>query len=96
MGIDITEGYPQEMHRIYVAWFAWGFWSHLIYFVTSLVVMVIWNVKMNIAKMIGGLNCCIFTTNSLIWLAFGAIWRFSKAGIVASGDKLERLYGTTD
>ena len=46
--------------------------------------------------MLGFVNMGLFCSNSLVWLAFGAIWRFSKAGSVASGDKLERLYGTSD
>ena len=27
MGIDVTEGYPMEMHRVFLAWFIWGFWA---------------------------------------------------------------------
>ena len=46
--------------------------------------------------MIGIVSCSLYMTNGLVWLAFGAIWRFSKAGSAASGDKLERTYGTTD
>ena len=96
MGIDITEGYPQEMHRLYIAWFRWGFYTHLVYVIVSIVVAFLAMAKKSYAWTIAGFNCCIFTTNSLVWLAMGAIWRFSKAGVTASGDKLERLYGTTD
>ena len=34
--------------------------------------------------------------SSLTWFVVGAFWRFSRGGRVASGDKLERIAGTSD
>ena len=29
--IDVTEGYPLEMHRLFVTWFRWGFWTAIVF-----------------------------------------------------------------
>lgn len=96
MGIDITEGYPIEMHTIYIVWFTWGFYAHLVFAVLFLATMVVGYYKNYYGWILGSCNCVLSLTNLLIWLSFGAIWRFSAAGVVAAGDKLERLFGTTD
>ena len=98
MGIDIMEGYPIEMHRVYHAWFAWGFWANLL---VTLAIGTFWVLENYYNKqamaIIGyGVSGSLFCCNSIIWLLFGSIWRFSKAGTIASGDRIERLYGQTD
>ena len=35
LGLDVPSGYPVEMHKLFLAWFMWGFWSH-----TGLVVII--------------------------------------------------------
>ena len=96
MGIDITEGYPLEMHKIYVVWFTWGFIGHLIFAALFAVTLVAGYVNKSYGWAVGICNLVLSVTNLLVWLSFGAIWRFSKAGVAAAGDKLERLYGTSD
>ena len=96
MGIDIVDGYPLEMHKVYVVWFLWGFWAQIICIVLTAIVVPLSFYKQNLASVLGSIFFGLYCTNSFVWLAFGSIWRFSKAGVVASGDKLERLYGTTD
>jgi len=29
MDIDITSGFPMEMHAIFVTWFTWGFYAKI-------------------------------------------------------------------
>lgn len=28
--IEVVEGYPMEMHNVYLTWFLWGFWAKII------------------------------------------------------------------
>ena len=96
MGIDIVDGYPMEMHKVYVVWFLWGFWAQVALFAMAAVSTLLYLWKAQFGAVLGVISCGAYCTNSFVWLAFGGIWRFSKAGVVASGDKLERLYGMTD
>lgn len=38
MGVTPTEGYPLEMHKIYLAWFRWGFWTKIALFVMMFII----------------------------------------------------------
>lgn len=38
----------------------------------------------------------MYCIHSVTWMIFGIIWRFSNAGKVASGDRLERLSGQSN
>ena len=90
MGIDVTDGYPMEMHQVYVLWFLWGFWAKIVFVGLFLVIMPVGYFAPKTGQILGGLTCASYLINGGIWLAFGAIWRFSKAGSIASGDKLEK------
>lgn len=46
--------------------------------------------------MCNGIFGCSYLINSIVWMTFGVIWRFSKGGKVASGDRLERIPGQTN
>mmetsp|Transcript_29768 Transcript_29768/g.36945 ORF Transcript_29768/g.36945 Transcript_29768/m.36945 type:complete len:280 (-) Transcript_29768:423-1262(-) len=97
MGIDVVEGYPVNMHKFFHAWFAWGFWGNLLVTLVSIGFIVAQRYQYDKLAIVGhGINGGLYCMSSLIWLMFGAIWRFSKAGTVASGDRLERLNGQTD
>ena len=96
MGIDIVDGYPVEMHRVYVVWFLTGFWAQIALIVITAIVIPLYRFKEFYGKVFGCCSYSFYWIATFVWLAFGGIWRFSKAGSVASGDKLERLYGTTD
>ena len=96
--IDVTEGYPMEMHKVLVAWFMWGFTAKVVLIGLGLLI-ALYSVATGGGRasyICGSITCALYVTNSLIWLGFGAIWRFSNAGQIASGDKLERLYGKSD
>ena len=93
----MTSGFPMEMHALFVAWFLWGFWANVAILALNVLLMPLGFMKKERTGMIlGSVFCGFYCINTFVWLAFGGIWRFSKAGVVASGDKLERLYGTTD
>ena len=97
LGVEISEGYPMEIHRVFKTWFRWGFWASLVFLMLCCIIGPITaKTGSKVGMMLGWVNMGLFTSNSLVWIAFGAIWRFSKPGSVASGDKLERLYGTSD
>ncbi len=92
----MTEGYPMEMHKMLIAWFLWGFWAKVIMLCLSVVCTFCVYMGMRGGQVCGAVTCALYVTNGLVWLAFGAIWRFSNAGQISSGDKLERLYGKSD
>ena len=68
------------MHKIYLAWFRWGFWSKFAMLAVALILGVLHMAKKPVAKIVGAVSVAIYMANSIIWLAFGAIWRFSLAG----------------
>lgn len=96
MGIDVTDGYPMEMHQVYVLWFLWGFWAKVVFVGLFAIIVPAGYFAPKMGQVLGGLTCASYLINGGIWLAFGAIWRFSKAGIVASADKLERPQNISD
>ena len=91
MGVDVTEGYPIEMHAIFRLWFVWGFWAHAVFTAASGAILAVMACSMTAYKILGSISFALFFTNQLVWLSFGGIWRFSRAGQVASGDQLDRL-----
>ena len=93
----VPEGYPIEMHSVYVAWALWGFWVNFIFIainVTSMVLMS-FNVIPVIAMITSALTATGWVISSILWLVLGTIWRFSAGGSVAAGDKLEKPEGTS-
>lgn len=52
--------------------------------------------KKSVAGWIGGITCGLYMTNGIVWLVFGAIWRYSIAGQTAAGDHLIREEGLDD
>ena len=85
-----------EMHKVMVAWFVWGFWAKVAATVLLIVCAVISFMGSKVGSICGAITVGLYVTNGLIWLIFGAIWRFSNAGLIASGDKLERLFNISD
>ena len=96
LSVDITEGYPIEMHKIFSVWFIWGFWTSVAYLTIFAIGLLVAKKNVKTAKVIISTITGFFCTNAIVWIVMGILWRFSKAGSVASGDRLERTYGTSD
>jgi len=84
------------MHRIYIAWFTWGFYSKIAMTALMVIAMGLGCWKEKAGMITGSVVTGLYVTNGIVWAACGAIWRFSKAGQIAAGDKLERDFDVTD
>ena len=84
------------MHKLFRIWFVWGFWAKIYMLVTGTIFSCMNACIGNASKVLGAISCGLYLTNGLIWIVFGAIWRYSSAGKVASGDNLERPETSTD
>ena len=93
MAVDVTDGYPIDMHKVFRAWFRWGFWSQLALVFGLILSGLIANCYKLMAGVLSSLTCGVYIVNGLMWVVFGTIWRFSTAGKIAAGDKLERDAG---
>ena len=91
------------MAHLYRTWFLWGFWDKI--FQLTIIVVFLPFLLSNKKRQAGerSLLTIVFWVlqtisclSSLSWLVLGFIWRFSRGGRVTSGDKLERLAGTSD
>lgn len=97
MDIDITSGYPMEMHAVFEVWFMWGFWTKITLIVLLLLGFGVYKSgKENAAKIMGFLSFGLYAAQGIVWLGLGAVWRYSKAGQVAAGDELARRTGISD
>ena len=98
-GVTIRQGYPIDVAHLFRTWFKWGFWTSMLqvqififvlplnYFCTESVSVF------NLCTLVlQGCVCCC----GIAWFIFGFFWRFTRAGRVSSGDKLERVPGSTD
>ena len=94
--VDITEGYPVDMHRIYIAWFTWGFYAKVAMTALMIISMLVGCWKEKAGMIVGSISMGLYVTNGIVWAACGALWRFSGAGLIAAGDKLERDFDVTD
>ena len=94
--IEIPEGYPMEMHKLWIAWFTWGFWSKIILILLTIFSYSISYASTNIATVLGAISYGLYITNGLVWLAMGAVWRFSDPGMIAAGEKLARKSSQSD
>ena len=96
LGVTIPEGYPVEMHHLFRAWFKWGFWSKIYLVVSGTIFSSMNKCIGKTSSVLGAISCGLYLTNGLIWIVFGAIWRYTGAGKTAAGDNLERPEGLTD
>ena len=96
LGVDVPQGYPIEMSRVFRAWFIWGFWAGatVIALSTLLTPLYIWQRKT--WNIVAGIMWTLFWLQNVAWIVLGAIWRFSKAGTIVSGGWLERIYDEND
>ena len=97
MDIDVTSGYPMEMHAVFELWFTWGFWAKITLIAALLLgVGVYKSGHENAGKIVLFLSSGLYAAQGIVWLGLGAVWRYSKAGQVASGDELARRTGISD
>ena len=61
-----------------------------------LLTLVLACVKPSLAAVTGTIGGLGWLVSTVLWLVFGAIWRYSYGGSVAAGDKLVREDGTSD
>lgn len=94
--VDMPEGYPIDMHKIYVTWALWGFWTNAIMITTFFVAAIMVCIKPKLAAIMGVVNGLGWIISTCLWLTFGAIWRYSYGGSVAAGDKLVRDDNVSD
>jgi hypothetical protein len=94
--VDVTEGYPVEMHKIYVAWFLWGFYSKIAMVVLMGITSAVYCFAEKASIIVGSISCGLYISNAIVWLSCGGVWRFSKAGVIAAGDKLDRQAGVSN
>ena len=96
LSVEVPEGYPVEMHKLYVTWFSWGFWTNMslaIVMIVSAVIAIFWR---HLCLIVLGLVAIAGWFISLvIWVVFGFIWRFTTGGTIAAGDWLVRDDGQT-
>lgn len=94
--IDITDGYPMEMHKVVVAWFVWGFFAKVAFIALIVLSGIAAFMGSKVGSFCGACTTGLYIANGVVWLCFGAIWRFSSAGQIMAGDKLERVANISD
>ena len=93
-GITVRAGYPTDFAHLFRTWFLWGFWGSLA-FPAGLAIFIpliyLTAAKQsNFFQLIGGLLCALSCCSTVIWVIMGAFWRFSSAGKIVSGERIER------
>mmetsp|Transcript_34 Transcript_34/g.57 ORF Transcript_34/g.57 Transcript_34/m.57 type:complete len:172 (+) Transcript_34:284-799(+) len=91
--VELRHGYPVDIARLFRSWFVWGFWSHILFLVIQIVFVPLFLVQTTtqtmykvIYSLLTGVKCC----NFVAWFLMGFFWRFSRAGRIASGEKIQR------
>jgi len=88
LGVEIPDGYPVEMHKVYVAWAQWGFWTQFILIIVTIASLVVANFAPVIFAYMSSITGLVWFISTVLWIVFGGITRYTFGGIVAAGDKL--------
>jgi bacteriorhodopsin len=96
LGIQVTQGYPIEMHKVFHAWVAWGFYTSIFFMSIFIFSVVLMKYKERAGQVLSAVNFGFQMTNFVVWIVLGTVWRFSTAGSIAAGSKLEKPAGMTD
>ena len=80
MDIDVTSGFPMEMHEVFLVWFLWGFWAKVALFAAAALSLSVYQCSPDVGKIVGIISITIYSLNSIVWLGVGAVWRYSKGG----------------
>ena len=81
------------MGHLFRTWFLWGFWGSVFtiaLFAAIVPLYIMCKKHLNMIKMIGGITYSILFCNTAAWFLLGFFWRFSKAGRISAGEKIER------
>ena len=94
--VDVADGYPVNMANVFRGWFAWGFWAHIAFVAFMMIGMAIYQCSTKASRIWGGITWGLSFGNYVSWIILGSIWRFTKPGQIASGDKLIKDDGVDD
>ena len=92
-GVAVRPGYPIDMGHLFRSWFVWGFWGSIftVAILAAAIPLHIYMVeKRNMIHLSSALCLAISLCNSSAWFILGLFWRFSQAGRVAAGEKLNK------
>ena len=81
------------MGHLFRSWFVWGFWGSIftVAILGAAIPLHIFMVeKRNMIHLSSALCLAISLCNSSAWFILGLFWRFSQAGRIASGEKLNK------
>lgn len=95
--VKVTYDYPVEMGGVFRVWFLWGFYAKIILLgllATATGLYTFWSKKS--AFVMSVISFSLYFVNATVWFVLGCVWRFSKAGMTASGDELDRMAGVDD
>ena len=89
----MRDGYPIDMAHLFRTWFLWGFWGSVFtvsFFVALIPLYMKCKKHLSIMKTVGCIVYMTLSCNTAVWFFMGFFWRFSKAGRISSGEKIER------
>lgn len=97
--IEVKDGYPVDMAKLFRTWFLWGFWGSIIQILIVCVFVPVYvllkaplRTKTIVFAGVQGVQCL----STVLWFVLGFFWRFSSGGRVVSGEMLEKSADDTD
>ena len=97
--IEIKDGYPVDMGKLFRSWFLWGFWGSIVQILIICVFVPVYvllkaplRTKTIVFIGVQSVQCI----NTVLWFCLGFFWRFSSGGRGVSGEMLERAAGDSD
>lgn len=82
------------MAHLFRTWFMWGFWGsvfQLSILAAAIPLCFLFKQQVPILNIVSVILEAVSCCSSAAWFILGFFWRFSRAGRVTSGEKLERL-----
>lgn len=98
LNVAVRAGYPIDMGHLFRTWFLWGFWGSVfqVCILATLIPLCLFVKQIKLFNVIALTLQGVVFVNNVAWFLLGFFWRFSRAGRVASGEKLERDGNITD
>ena len=69
-------GYPVNMHNLFLAWFMWGFWSHIALIVICTIGGLVKYAVKETSMMMSSALGMLYLLNFFVWVVVGSFWRF--------------------